>query len=59
MHQKLENKYILTDCMNILQRDLNAFKQGALSMDDYTKKFHEISICCTVNEADHKTINHY
>jgi len=56
---KLQEKYIPVDYEEVLFEELLLLRQGHLSVEEFTNKFHELSICCRVSETDHQTIARY
>lgn len=53
MKLRLQEKYLPIDYEEVLFEELLLLQQGATSVDDYTNKFHELSIYSHVIEMEH------
>jgi hypothetical protein len=59
MKLKLQEKYLPIDYEEALFEEMLLLKQGNLSVDEFTNKFHELSIRSHVSETDRQTIARY
>jgi hypothetical protein len=59
MKLKLQEKYLPIDYEEALFEELLLLRQGNLSVDEFTNKFHELSIRSRVSETDRQTIAWY
>lgn len=59
MKLKLQEKYLPIDYEDMLFEELLSLKQGKMTVDDFTNKFHELSIWSHVTETKRQTIAHY
>lgn len=59
MKLKLQEKYLLIDYEEMLFEELLLLRQGAKSVDNYTNKFHELSIRSRVSDTERQSIARY
>lgn len=59
MKLRLQEKYLPMDYEESLFEELLALRQGGSSVDDYTHRFHELSIRSQVSETERQTIARY
>lgn len=59
MKLKLQEKYHPVDYKEVIFEELLLLRQGHLSVEEFTNKFHELSICNRISETDHQTIARY
>jgi len=59
MKLKLQEKYLPVDYEESLFEELLLLRQGSLSVEEFTNKFHELSIRSHVSETDRQTIARY
>lgn len=60
MRDKLESKYLPSNYLDTLQQKFFfLFRQGTLSLDEYTEKFNEYAVRCKVMEEERTIANHY
>jgi hypothetical protein len=59
MKLRLQEKYLPVDYEETLFEELLAHKQNNTSVDDYTHKFHELSVRSRVSETERQTIAHF
>lgn len=52
MKLRLQEKYLLIDYEEVLFEELLLLRQGLMSVDDYTNKFHELNIRSRVSETE-------
>lgn len=59
MRLKLQEKYLPIDYEEMLFEELLLLRQGNTTVDDYTNKFHELSIQIRVSETECQSIARY
>jgi hypothetical protein len=59
MKLKLEEKYLPVDYEEVLFEELLLLRQGHLSVEEFTNKFHELSIRSRISGTDRQTIARY
>jgi hypothetical protein len=59
MRLKLQEKYMPVDYEEVLFEELFFLRQGTSTVEDYTNKFHELSIRSHISETERQTIARY
>jgi hypothetical protein len=59
MRLKLQEKYLLVEYEEVLFEELLLLRQGTSTMEEYTNKFHELSVRSHVFETELQTIARY
>jgi hypothetical protein len=59
MKLKLQEKYLPMDYEDSIFVDLLAHKQGTTTVDEYTHRFHELSICSRLTETERQSLTRY
>jgi hypothetical protein len=59
MRLKLQEKYLPIDYEESLFEELLTHQQGNMTLDEYTNRFHELSIRSQVFETERQSIAHY
>lgn len=59
MKLKLQEKYLPVYYETVLFKELLLLRQGHLSVEEFTNKFHELSICSSISETGRQTIARY
>jgi hypothetical protein len=59
MRLKLQEKYLPVDYEEMLFEELLFLRQGATTVEEYTNRFHELSIRSHVSETERQTIARY
>jgi len=59
MRLKLQEKYLPVDYEEVLFEELLFLRQGTSTVEDYTNKFHELSIRSHISETERQTIARY
>jgi len=59
MRLKLQEKYLPMDYEESLFEELLSHRQGNMTIDEYTHRFHELTTRSQVNETEHQSIARY
>lgn len=57
MKEILEDNFLPSDYIDSFQRELINLRQGSMTIDEHTHKFHELCIRCKTNEDGRMMVN--
>jgi hypothetical protein len=59
MKLKMQEKFLPMDYEDSVFAELLALKQGSMTIDDYTHRFHELTICSRLIETKRQSLTPY
>ncbi|KAJ0094513.1 hypothetical protein Patl1_15542 [Pistacia atlantica] len=59
MKERLKEKYLPIDYEQMMFEEMLQLRQGTLTIDQYTDRFHELTVCSKVVENEQQTLARY